>query len=186
MLTLSEGFLSEALWLDHWVETAKCLWWLSMNKTKNSVLKIIDFFQNAPIALHYNWWGNAVANLGWARCCNVEEYIGQPIMNFFADEQELLRRYSDPGSGNTIRDVPVRSHKDGRIRTYSSIQRQVRRYGQLQPHAALFATIPAASARPGHLLLKETKRSLDVRSVHESILASYGHLHVLQSTCDLC
>jgi signal transduction histidine kinase len=47
----------------------------------------------------------------------VEEYIGQPIMKFCPDEEELvLEIFKTLGSGNTIKDVPVRfRHKDGHI-----------------------------------------------------------------------
>ena len=38
-----------------------------------------------------------------------EEYVGQPIMKFCPDEQELvLEIFKTLGSGNTIKDVPVR------------------------------------------------------------------------------
>ena len=38
-----------------------------------------------------------------------EEYIGQPIMKFCPDEEELvLEIFKTLGSGNIIKDVPVR------------------------------------------------------------------------------
>ena len=43
-----------------------------------------------------------------------EEYIGQPIMKFCPDEQELvLEIFKTLGSGNTIKDVPVRFRTKG-------------------------------------------------------------------------
>eukprot|EP00218_Dolichomastix_sp_CCMP3274_P007010 CAMPEP_0170135428 /NCGR_PEP_ID=MMETSP0033_2-20121228/2473_1 /TAXON_ID=195969 /ORGANISM="Dolichomastix tenuilepis, Strain CCMP3274" /LENGTH=788 /DNA_ID=CAMNT_0010371027 /DNA_START=31 /DNA_END=2397 /DNA_ORIENTATION=- len=83
--------------------------------------ELIDLFQNAPIALH---WLSGEGNVLWANQTELnvlgytaEEYIGQPIMNFCPDEKELvLEIFQQLGSGNTIRDVPVRFRtKDGRI-----------------------------------------------------------------------
>jgi hypothetical protein len=47
----------------------------------------------------------------------LEEYIGQPVMKFCPDEEDLvLEIFKTLGSGNTIKDVPVRfRRKDGRI-----------------------------------------------------------------------
>jgi hypothetical protein len=58
-------------------------------------------------------------------CCTVQcyvyvytEYIGQSIMKFCPDEEELvLEIFKQLGSGNTIRDVPIRFRaKSGAIR----------------------------------------------------------------------
>ena len=83
--------------------------------------ELVDFFQNAPIALHWLsgegivlWANNTELNvLGYT----AEEYIGQPIMKFCPDEEELvLEIFKTLGSGNIIKDVPVRFRtKDGRI-----------------------------------------------------------------------
>ena len=41
--------------------------------------------------------------------CTEEEHIGQPIMKFYPDEEELvLEIFKNLGSGNSIKDVPVR------------------------------------------------------------------------------
>ena len=47
-----------------------------------------------------------------------EEYIGQPVMNFCPDEKDLvLEIFKTLGSGNIIKDVPVRfRRKDGGAR----------------------------------------------------------------------
>lgn len=75
--------------------------------------ELIDFFQNAPIAMH---WLNGDGTVLWANQTEMnvlgytpEEYIGQPIMNFCPDERELvLEIFKQLGSGNAIADVPVR------------------------------------------------------------------------------
>jgi len=75
--------------------------------------ELIDFFQNAPIALH---WLSGTGHVMWANQTELdvlgytaEEYIGQPIMKFCPDEEELvLEIFKALGSGNTIKDVPVR------------------------------------------------------------------------------
>jgi PAS domain-containing protein len=80
-------------------------------------LELVDFFQNAPIALH---WLTGEGNVLWANQTELnvlgytaEEYIGQPIMNFCPDEQELvLEIFKQLGSGNIIKDVPVRVSRD--------------------------------------------------------------------------
>lgn len=83
--------------------------------------ELIDFFQNAPIAMH---WLNGEGIVLWANQTELnvlgytaEEYIGQPIMNFCPDEKELvLEIFKQLGSGNSIADVPVRFRtKDGRM-----------------------------------------------------------------------
>ena len=75
--------------------------------------ELVDFFQNAPIALH---WLSGEGIVLWANQTELnvlgytaEEYIGQPIMKFCPDEEKLvLEIFQQLGSGNTIRDVPVR------------------------------------------------------------------------------
>jgi PAS domain S-box-containing protein len=83
--------------------------------------ELIDFFQNAPIALH---WLSGTGHVMWANQTELdtlgytaEEYIGQPIMKFCPDERELvLEIFKTLGSGNTIKDVPVRFRtKAGKI-----------------------------------------------------------------------
>jgi len=75
--------------------------------------ELVDFFQNAPIALH---WLSGTGHVLWANQTELdvlgytaEEYIGQPIMKFCPDEEELvLEIFKTLGSGNIIKDVPVR------------------------------------------------------------------------------
>ena len=64
-----------------------------------------------------------------------EEYIGQPIMKFCPDEEALvLEIFKQLGSGNTIRDVPVRFRtKSGDIKHLlidSNVNYKVKRGGQ--------------------------------------------------------
>ncbi|KAJ1456807.1 hypothetical protein M885DRAFT_516864 [Pelagophyceae sp. CCMP2097] len=83
--------------------------------------ELIDFFQNAPIAMH--WLGPDGIVL-WANNTELrvlgytaEEFIGQPIMKFCPDDDALvLEVFKTLGSGASIKDVPVRFRaKDGRI-----------------------------------------------------------------------
>ncbi|KAJ3155709.1 hypothetical protein HDU86_004178 [Geranomyces michiganensis] len=80
-----------------------------------------DFFENAPIALHWLssegivLWANQTELdfLGYTR----EEYFSQPITNFCVDESHVVEIFKTLGSGNTIHDVPVRMrHKDGTVK----------------------------------------------------------------------
>eukprot|EP01041_Mallomonas_annulata_P007841 gene7841-16042_t len=84
--------------------------------------EFLDFFQRAPIALH---WLSETGHILWANDTELqvlgytaEEYIGQPVMKFCPDEEELvLEIFKQLGSGNTIKDVPVRFRtKHGEIR----------------------------------------------------------------------
>ena len=84
--------------------------------------ELVDFFQNAPIALH---WLSGTGHVLWANQTELdvlgytaEEYIGQPIMKFCPDEEELvLEIFKTLGSGNIIKDVPVRFRtKAGAVR----------------------------------------------------------------------
>jgi PAS domain S-box-containing protein len=158
--------------------------------------ELVDFFQNAPIALH---WLTVEGNVLWANQTELnvlgytaEEYIGQPIMNFCPDDQELvLEIFKTLGSGNTIRDVPVRFRtKDGRI-VNLLIDSNVK-YDDMGnfSHTRCFIRDDTSrkirEARAG-LLLKETKRSL--KMLDQFMSRSLHHLrtplYVLQSTCDL-
>ena len=81
-----------------------------------------DFFNKAPIALHWLsdegkvLWANdrELEVLGYTR----EEYIGENIMDFCPDSKgDVLEIFKQLGSGNTIRDVPVRFRtKTGGVR----------------------------------------------------------------------
>lgn len=83
--------------------------------------ELLDFFQNAPIAMH---WLSKDGIIMWANNTELrvlgyssEEYIGQPIMKFCPDDEGLvLEIFKQLGTGNAIKDVPVRFRaKDGRI-----------------------------------------------------------------------
>eukprot|EP00284_Hemiselmis_tepida_P002703 CAMPEP_0174951288 /NCGR_PEP_ID=MMETSP1355-20121228/94772_1 /TAXON_ID=464990 /ORGANISM="Hemiselmis tepida, Strain CCMP443" /LENGTH=841 /DNA_ID=CAMNT_0016198939 /DNA_START=211 /DNA_END=2736 /DNA_ORIENTATION=+ len=79
---------------------------------------LVDFLNKAPIAMH---WLSGTGHVLWANETEMnvlgytaEEYIGQPIMNFCPDEKELvLEIFKTLGSGNTIKDVPVRFRTKG-------------------------------------------------------------------------
>ncbi|CAM9381596.1 unnamed protein product [Ectocarpus sp. 8 AP-2014] len=81
-----------------------------------------DFFNKAPIALH---WLSATGKILWANDRELEvlgysreEYIGADIMTFCPDSRnEVLEIFKELGTGNTIRDVPIRFHtKAGKIK----------------------------------------------------------------------
>ena len=81
-----------------------------------------DFFNKAPIALH---WLSDEGKVLWANDRELEvleysrsEYIGEDIMKFCPDSKEkVLDIFKELGSGNTIRDVPVRFRtKSGKIK----------------------------------------------------------------------
>jgi two-component system sensor histidine kinase VicK len=89
---------------------------------KASEKELVDFLNKAPIAMH---WLSGTGNVLWANETEMnvlgytaEEYIGQPIMKFCPDEEELvLEIFKTLGSGNTIKDVPVRFRtKNGDIK----------------------------------------------------------------------
>ena len=90
-------------------------------KDISKAAELEDFFENAPIALH---WLSSEGTVLWANKTEMdflgytkEEYIGQPITKFCADEAVVLEIFKTLGSGNTIHDVPVRMmHKDGTIK----------------------------------------------------------------------
>lgn len=81
-----------------------------------------DFFNMAPIALHWLsdegkiLWANdrELDVLGYSR----DEYIGEDIMKFCPDSHDdVLSIFKELGSGNSIRDVPIRFRtKDGRTK----------------------------------------------------------------------
>ncbi|KAK3263254.1 hypothetical protein CYMTET_27930 [Cymbomonas tetramitiformis] len=89
-----------------------------------------DFFDNAPIALH---WLSGSGHILWANKTEMitlgytaEEYIGQPIMKFCPDDEELvLEIFKSLGSGNTIRDVPVRFRRKDQTLVYLLIDSNV-------------------------------------------------------------
>ena len=81
-----------------------------------------DFFNKAPIALH---WLSDEGKVLWANDRELEvleysrsEYIGEDIMKFCPDSKDkVLDIFKELGSGNTIRDVPVRFRtKSGKIK----------------------------------------------------------------------
>lgn len=75
--------------------------------------EFVDFFDNAPIALH---WLSDTGHVLWANKTEMsvlgytpEEYIGANIMNFCPDDEALvLEIFKALGTGNTIKDCPVR------------------------------------------------------------------------------
>ena len=84
--------------------------------------ELVDFLNKAPIAMH---WLSGTGHVLWANETEMnvlgytpEEYIGQPIMKFCPDEEELvLEIFKTLGSGKTIKDVPVRFRtKDNQIK----------------------------------------------------------------------
>jgi PAS domain S-box-containing protein len=163
-------------------------------RTKDA--ELIDFFQNAPIALH---WLSGEGIVLWANQTELdvlgytaEEYIGQPIMKFCPDEEELvLEIFKQLGSGNTIADVPVRFRaKNGKI-VDLLIDSNVKYddYGKFA-HTRCFIrddTKRKIREARAQLLLEETKRSLKMldnfmsRSLHHMRTP----LHILQTSLDL-
>lgn len=116
-----------------------------------------------------------------------EEYIGQPIMKFCPDEAALvLEIFKQLGSGNTIRDVPVRFRtKDGRI-VDLLIDSNVKydKEGKFSHTRCFIRDDTGRKVRDARakLLLEETKRSIKMldnfmsRSLHHMRTP----LHVLQ------
>mmetsp|Transcript_3814 Transcript_3814/g.6360 ORF Transcript_3814/g.6360 Transcript_3814/m.6360 type:complete len:715 (+) Transcript_3814:122-2266(+) len=157
---------------------------------------LVDFFQNAPIALH---WLSGDGIILWANQTELdalgytaEEYIGQPIMKFCPDEEELvLEIFKQLGSGKSIQDVPVRFRaKDGRI-VDLLIDSNVK-YDDSGNFAHTRCFIRDDTKRKirearASLLLEETKRSLKIldnfmsRSIHHLRTP----LHLMQTTCEL-
>jgi PAS domain S-box-containing protein len=158
--------------------------------------ELVDFFQNAPIALH---WLSGDGIVLWANQRELEvlgytaeEYIGQPIMKFCPDDEEIvLEIFKQLGSGNTIRDVPVRFRaKDGHVVDLlidSNVKYDVN--GKFE-HTRCFIrddTKRKISEARAKLLLDETKRSL--KMLDNFMSRSLHHLrtplHVLQCTLDI-
>ncbi|KAL3909656.1 MAG: hypothetical protein SGILL_008002 [Bacillariaceae sp.] len=157
--------------------------------------ELIDFFQNAPIALH---WLSGEGKVLWANQTELnvlgytaEEYIGQDIMKFCPDEKELvLEIFKQLGSGNAIRDVPVRFRtKDGRL-VHLLIDSNVK-YSQDGSFGHTRCFIRDDTGRKirqerASLMLEETKRSLQML---DNFLARSLHhlrtpLHVTQNMVD--
>jgi PAS domain S-box-containing protein len=163
-------------------------------RTKDA--ELIDFFENAPIALH---WLSCDGIILWANQTELtvlgytaEEYIGQPIINFCPDDPELvLEILKTCGRGNTSLDVPVRFRtKDGRI-VNLIIDSNVK-YDDMGNFSHTRCFIRDDTSRKIHearaaLLLEETKQSLEI--LDQFMSRSLHHLrtplHVMQSTCDL-
>ncbi|KAL7491694.1 hypothetical protein ACHAWT_000987 [Skeletonema menzelii] len=157
--------------------------------------ELIDFFQNAPIAMH---WLNSDGTVLWANQTELnvlgytaEEYIGQPIMNFCPDEKELvLEIFQQLGSGNAIADVPVRFRtKDGKI-VHLLIDSNVayKKDGSFGHTRCFIRDDTARKIRDARvqLLLDENERSLRMldnflsRTLHHIM----GPLHALRATCE--
>lgn len=158
--------------------------------------ELIDFFQNAPIAMH---WLNGNGIVLWANQTELnvlgytaEEYIGQPIMKFCPDEEELvLEIFKQLGSGNAIADVPVRFRtKDGRI-VHLLIDSNVayNKDGSFGHTRCFIRDDTARKIRDARtrLLLDESERSLRMldsflsRTLHHVM----GPLHALRGTCEI-
>lgn len=157
--------------------------------------ELIDFFQNAPIALH---WLSGEGKVIWANQTELnvlgytaEEYIGQDIMKFCPDEKELvLAIFQQLGSGNAIRDVPVRFRtKDGKI-VHLLIDSNVRyeKDGSFGHTRCFIRDDTGRKIRESkaQLLLEETRRSMQMldnfmaRSLHQLRTP----LHVTQNMVD--
>ena len=112
--------------------------------------ELLDFFQNAPIAMH---WLSADGTILWANNTELrvlgyseEEYIGQPIMKFCPDDPEIVVEiFKSLGSGASIKDVPVRLRaKDGRIIPLlidSNVNYTKSGEFQRQPSAAIYNSV---------------------------------------------
>lgn len=166
----------------------------SSNRARDA--ELIDFFQNAPIAMH---WLNGEGTVLWANQTELnvlgytaEEYIGQPIMNFCPDEQELvLEIFKQLGSGNAIADVPVRFRtKDGKL-VHLLIDSNVAYNvdGSFGHTRCFIRDDTARKIRDARtkLLLAENERSLRMldnflsRTLHHVM----GPLHALRGTCEV-
>ena len=95
---------------------------LPLNADLHYVEELLDFFQNAPIALH---WLSGTGHILWANRAELEslgytkeEYIGHHIMEFCPDEELALNKvFADLSSGKTIRDAPFKFRtKSGELR----------------------------------------------------------------------
>ena len=157
--------------------------------------ELIDFFQNAPIAMH---WLSGEGKVLWANQTELnvlgytpEEYIGQDIMKFCPDERELvLEIFKQLGSGNAIKDVPVRFRtKDGNlVYLISDSNVRYKKDGSFGHTRCFIRDDTGRKIRESRasLLLEETKRSLVMldnfmsRSLHHLRTP----LHVTQSMVD--
>jgi len=153
--------------------------------------ELIDFFQNAPIALH---WLSGTGHVMWANQTELDvlgytatEYIGQPIMKFCPDEEELvLEIFKTLGSGNVIKDVPVRfRRKDGKIVPLlidSNVAYKVDDKGEKAfNHTRCFIrddTGRRVREARVEAMLKETRRSLKVLDAFVS-----RTLHLVKTPC---
>jgi PAS domain S-box-containing protein len=188
-------------------------WFISLSETGDSLIllgdpctehdveqrekdaELIDFFQNAPIAMH---WLSGQGKVLWANQTELnvlgytaEEYIGQDIMKFCPDDEELvLEIFKQLGSGNTIKDVPVRFRtKDGKI-VYLLIDSNVRyeKDGSFGHTRCFIRDDTGRKIREtrASLLLEETKRSLVM--LDNFMCRSLHHLrtplHVTQNMVD--
>lgn len=153
--------------------------------------ELIDFFQNAPIAMH---WLSGTGHVMWANQTELdvlgytaEEYIGQPIMKFCPDEEELvLEIFKTLGSGNIIKDVPVRFRtKGGKIVPLlidSNVAYKIDETGQKAfNHTRCF--IRDDTGRRVHearaeAMLRETERSLKLLDAFVS-----RTLHLVRTPC---
>jgi PAS domain S-box-containing protein len=157
--------------------------------------ELIDFFQNAPIALH---WLSGEGKVLWANQTELnvlgytaEEYIGQDIMKFCPDEQALvLEIFKQLGGGNSIKDVPVRFRtKDGKI-VNLLIDSNVRyeKDGSFGHTRCFIRDDTGRKIRESRatLMLEETRRSLTM--LDNFIARSLHHLrtplHVTQAMVD--
>lgn len=156
---------------------------------------LVDFFQNAPIALH---WLSGEGIVLWANQTELnvlgytaEEYIGQPIMKFCPDEEPLvLEIFKQLGSGNTIKDVPVRFRtKDGNlVNLLIDSNVNYNKDGSFGHTRCFIRDDTPRKVRDARqdTLLQETKRS---RALMESFISRSLHLirtpcHVLLATMD--
>eukprot|EP00581_Thalassiosira_minuscula_P018353 CAMPEP_0183723122 /NCGR_PEP_ID=MMETSP0737-20130205/14826_1 /TAXON_ID=385413 /ORGANISM="Thalassiosira miniscula, Strain CCMP1093" /LENGTH=815 /DNA_ID=CAMNT_0025953375 /DNA_START=183 /DNA_END=2630 /DNA_ORIENTATION=+ len=166
----------------------------SSNRERDA--ELIDFFQNAPIAMH---WLNGDGIVLWANQTELnvlgytpEEYIGQPIMNFCPDEQELvLEIFKQLGSGNAIADVPVRFRtKDGKL-VHLLIDSNVAYNpdGSFGHTRCFIRDDTARKIRDARtkLLLEENERSLRMLDnfLSKTLHHVMGPLHALRGTCEV-
>lgn len=153
--------------------------------------ELVDFFQNAPIALH---WLSGNGHVLWANQTELdvlgytaEEYIGQPIMKFCPDEEELvLEIFKTLGSGNNIKDVPVRFRtKAGKIVpllidsnvAYTTDDKGEKAFGHTRCFIRDDTGRRVREAR-ADVLVQETKRSLKLLDAFIS-----RTLHLVKTPC---
>lgn len=110
IISYAEGVFHMALVLKHEL------------RTDREADELRDFFNKAPIALH---WLSDEGKVLWANDRELEvleysrsEYIGEDIMKFCPDSKDkVLEIFKELGSGRTIRDVPVRFRtKSGQVK----------------------------------------------------------------------